>query len=258
MKRVWFLFTPLLIVIIIGSIFLKKKWNKENEMFYLKKYWKIKGIELYGQFQLVRPDEVVKSIRTDTDIITLDLQKIKLDLMNIVYIKNVGIDRSINGIIRIYIQERRPIAIAEVYNYGQQSGDIKSELYYISEDGVAMTYKDIGLDCLPRLYGIPYSAIYVGKQIQMEELFWALRLISWWSNTSLPRIEWCDLSEKDVVQCRLQNGTRIRFGIQNIPIELQVKRLFKIYDYGTENDKVLLQLDLSLRNNCPALWRLNK
>jgi len=217
-------------------------------------------VNLVGTCRLVSPQYLltVAGLYRGQNLLFLDLQQVRKRLEQIPYLKRVALERRPGGILYLYVEERIPIAVVEVFPMeGEEPTDPIS--YLVDREGVPMPWIDghPEFQSLPRIYGVEPSEVQPGKPIGGMEFLTALRLLELWKKESLPAYPVnLNVSVPDIVQVQLNDGTRVRFGVETLPLERQLERLRLLYQYSAQHHRKLLQIDLSLTNNCPALWRV--
>ncbi len=226
----------------------------------LARWFCLQRVSLIGTCRLVSPQYLlsVAGLYRGQNLLFLDLQRVRKRLEQIPYLKRVAVERRPGGVLRLYVEERIPIAVVEVFPVeGEETTDPIS--YLVDREGVPMPWINGHPDfqSLPRIYGVEPSTVQPGKPIKGMEFQTALQLLELWKKKRLPAYPVnLDVSTPDVVQAQLNDGARVRFGVETLPLQQQLERLRVLYLYSAQHHRKLLQIDLSLTNNCPALWRV--
>lgn len=236
-----------------------RHWSMAGE-----RLFPLKEIQITTPLRAVTREEILlrSGLRAGQNLLSIDLAKVRRALEEIPYAADVSVERVMPHVLRIGIVERQPVARVRLYSrYGEES--LEARICYLDAEGMVMpggTEAAGGRDpfageVLPEVVGVNPPELVLGQETGDLRLRWALRLIEVYrqlrldQQTALRRI---DLTETGVLHVTLDNGVRATLGPDELP--RQLLRLFYLQEVGRANGRRLLQVDLSIPNNCPSLW----
>jgi hypothetical protein len=213
--------------------------------------------------------EIVRwsGIQEGDNLLRLDLNRVQRYLELMPLIRSVAVERVPPDILRIRVMEREPIARVMAPLFDSSGTGMTVVNYYLDEAGYVMGWADgAGGGSahlrpnreLPVLEGMPAHELRSGRSTVVPEVKAALRLIAAFGRSAMAHrvvIESVDLTVPGLiqVQARSRSGgsaSRVRFRYGEV--EEQLWSWTRIHDYGREQGKEILKLDLSVRDNIPV------
>jgi hypothetical protein len=136
--------------------------------------------------------------------------------------------------------------------------------YHLDSSGYVLLARDLdpgsgsnGLaeEPLPVLTGIDGTHFTPGRVVRLPTVQAALRLIVEFDNSpmaGLVDLEQIDVANPGWLQVTTRQRSQITFALDRL--EQQLRRWRLVHDYARRTGRAILSLDLSVTNNCPALW----
>lgn len=232
-------------------------------------YFALKEVQMLGPFQAVTRAEIEfrAGVERGQNLLALDLGRIKRDLEAIPYVESAAVERILPHLLRLRLTERTPVARLELFGFDTGRPDAPT-LYYLDRDGAVMpaSFNVVvpgdpfaQLD-LPTITGANPMEIRPGDRAVDPAVLWALDLVAAYDRVPISRVlrlKRIDVEPRSTLRATLGNGTRVVFGptpFDLARLERQLLRLGLLHDLGREHRQRLLEVDLSVENNCPSLW----
>lgn len=236
----------------------RQQWLAGERLFPLKE------IQITTPLRAVTREQILlrSGLRAGQNLLAIDLARVRRALEEIPYAAEVSVERVLPHVVRIGIIERRPVARVRLYSrFGEES--LEARICYLDGEGMVMPGGMEGRpgddpfadEPLPEVVGVDPTEVTLGQVTGDLRLRWALRLIEVYRQLRLDEqagLRTIDLTETGVLHVALDNGVRATLGPDELP--RQLLRLFYLQEVGRANGRRLLQVDLSIPNNCPSLW----
>jgi cell division protein FtsQ len=201
-------------------------------------------------------------VKPGSNLFSLDLARIKRDLEMIPLVRFASIERVLPGTLRIRVQEREPLAQANILHFKREGG-LEIAVFHIDPEGFVLLPLDpahraapLGAPAqFPIMSGIDGNQLQPGKRIEIPQVKAALRLISAFENSpmyGLTEVLRVDVSVPDVLVVTTSHGGEVTFGLTNI--DQQLRRWREIFDVGKKTGRAIATLDLAVANNIPVRW----
>ncbi|HTR81525.1 MAG TPA: FtsQ-type POTRA domain-containing protein [Bacteroidota bacterium] len=162
-KRVYAIFISLLVLVVavwLGAM----QWTD---------HLTVRGIVVEGE-HIVTPDEIVKltGISLNTKMYDVDLSSIQKNIARNNFIKKVTVTRDAPATIKVYVQERTPIALLLIPG--------RSDLLSVDEDGYVLPHvASQSIFDLPVISGLDsVSALSVGQRAPQPDILAAIDIIT--------------------------------------------------------------------------------
>lgn len=224
----------------------------------------VQDVQMFGPFQAVSRAELLlrSGIAQGQNLLALDLARVKRDLEMIPYVESVAVERILPHLLRLRVVERTPVARVKVFRV-TDAAEEAGTLYYLDRHGAVMPARfnltppgDPFADLpLPTITGVSVVDIRPGDRVTDRAVERALALVGRYAQApirQLTALRTLDVSERGVLRATLANGAQAIFGPDEV--ERQLLRLGLLHDVGAEHGQRLLEVDLSVENNCPSLW----
>jgi len=107
----------------------------------------------------------------------------------------------------------------------------------------------------PVLTGVDQGELRLGRCVDSNRIRAALKLVESFNNSrmaSLVNLRSVQVDEPGVLVALTDSGTRVTFGCEEF--ERQLLRWREIHEQSRRLNKVILTLDLAVRNNVPVRW----
>lgn len=199
-------------------------------------------------------------VKLNDNLFALDLGRIKRDLELVPAIESVSVQRILPHTLRIVVTERQPVAQVRLPKTEAAAHplryclDAKGYVMYPLE-GFQLSQPALTNQPLPWLDGVPVAALRFGQQVDRPQVRAALELIQAFNRSpmiGLVSLEQIDVSQPGLLRVRTAQGTEVIFGLTDFA--RQLRRWRAIHDYGLQQGRTLVWLDLSVANNVPARW----
>lgn len=237
------------------------EWVLQNFFFDDQSYG-LKKIEISTD-GLLTTDEIQRraNVRLGQNLIALDLVRIKRELENVPMIRAVTLERVLPTTLRIRVNERLPIAEAQVAR-ARQDGLMQFVTYRLDNEGMVMPLTDPrqqrageAAASYPLIVGLEASELVPGQKVRFAPALAALRLVSAFDESSLvglDDLQRVEVVSTDILQASTYLGSQVTFSTQSL--ERQLARWRAILDFGQARQLHLATLDLAVSNNIPVRW----
>lgn len=227
-------------------------------------WFDLREVQILGSCRAMSKQELLErtGLRRGQNLITLDLTKVRQELEMIPYLESVAVEQVLPHLVRIHVTERLPVARVRVFQPTGR-GEAAGRTWYVDRTGTVMPDRVLRSDPrdpfaemeLPTITGVNPPDVPVGSRVNDDAVDWALRTLELYRQVgmeTIARIRTVDVSERGVLHLTLSTGTRVTLGPDDM--QRQFLRLGLLHNVGRQNHKRLLEVDLSVRNNCPTLW----
>jgi cell division septal protein FtsQ len=199
-------------------------------------------------------------VRPNSNLMRLDLGRVKRDLELVPAIETVAVERVLPGTLRIHVSEREPLAQVnlgkpEGTKGGRYTVDARGHFMYPIEPVQRATPPALTNDFLPLLLGVQPQDVRAGRQSEAPQVHAALDLIQAFNRSSLVGIvdvKHIDLSRPGTLVLTTVQSNEITFGPGDF--ELQLRRWRTVHDHAARFGRHLATLDLAVGNNSPMQW----
>ncbi len=193
------------------------------------------------------------------DIFTIDLEKLRHNLVIIPMIREVSVQRILPNKLRIEVEERTPVAeVALPSAIGNRS------TYYIDRDGI--TFNALRLSpgviiepqihrSLPVLTGVTSTDFSVHEQMISDGIRHALQLLDALQQSvtsALIDIRQIDVSKSQMLTIRTKQNTLVEFSVDDY--SQQVRRLGAVMTWAAQRKRALQHVDLSIDRGVTATF----
>ncbi|HEY5233186.1 MAG TPA: FtsQ-type POTRA domain-containing protein [Verrucomicrobiae bacterium] len=235
-----------------------------DEFIYENPEFAIQNIQV--QTDGVIPPEQLRqwsNVNPGMNLIALDLASVKRNLELVSTINSVSVERILPRTLKILVTERRPVAQVNIPT-ATASGGIAVSILQLDADGHVMKPLDprrrvISLSRmsaqLPEVTGLNVYQLQAGHRVESPQAMAALQLIGAFKHSpmaGLVELRRIDVSSRGVIVATTEQGGEITFGLENFG--QQLSRWREIYDLGVSENKMIVSLDLAVRNNVPVRW----
>ncbi|MCB1125523.1 MAG: FtsQ-type POTRA domain-containing protein [Verrucomicrobiae bacterium] len=224
----------------------------------------LKEVQMFGSFQGVSRAELLlrSGIAEGQNLLALDLDHVKRDVEMIPYVESVAVERILPHLLRLRVVERTPVARVKVFRMADDAGEAGSP-NYLDRHGAVMPARfnvtpprDPFADRdLPMITGVSARDIRPGDRVADPAVEWAIAFVGRYERAPVRRLtalRSVDVAERGVLRVTLANGARVVIGPRDP--DRQLLRLGLLHEVGAEHGQRLLEVDLSVENNCPSLW----
>ncbi|MCP5522168.1 MAG: FtsQ-type POTRA domain-containing protein [Verrucomicrobiales bacterium] len=229
-----------------------------------ERFFALKDIEIVAPFKALSREEILmrSGVRAGRNLLALDLSRIKRDLETIPYVESAAVERVLPHVLRLRVVERTPVARVEVFD-PVDGGNTVGRTFYLDAHGAVMPARFNLTDpadpflgeSLPRITGVNPNDLRPGGIVNDAAVLWALTVLPLYRQVGMEQfagLHSIDVSERGVLTVRLDNGAEATLG--PFDMQRQLLRLGFLHVVGQDNGQRLLQVDLSIENNCPSLW----
>lgn len=202
-------------------------------------------------------------VRPGHNLMALDLATIKANLELMPNIESVSVERLLPGTLRIRVAERDPIARVMLPRV-DSNGRMILQAWLLDLDGTVMMPVDpkyraspgpLAIDDLPAITGVNPRALRLGRAANSSRLQAALEFIHSFNRSGLAsqiQLRQVDLSKRGVLVATTDTGAQVTLECE--AFDRQLGRWRRIRDEALRLHKVILTLDLAVRNNVPVRW----
>jgi len=239
-----------------------RSWTSvRDDVFLSRRFFGLRAIEVTPTLFWLTPEQVVAwtGVRTGDNLLAFDLDRIKRDLELVPQIEEAALERVLPDLLRIHIRERRPVARVRGLNTGQ--GSLLPATLFLDAYARVMPPPlpgrpdlDAAFATLPVITGVG-GGIQAGGDVATPAVRAALELVRLFPHSTMADqtgLVSVDVADPEVLQVTTRNGAEITLPLTRLDWELHRWRL--VHDAATRANRQLQWLDLSVTNNCPALW----
>jgi len=259
-RLTWFIAAFLLVFGVVyggwrGVDALIERWVYNNDAFAITQM----EIETDG---VLAPEQLRSwaGVRPKSNLMRLDLARVKRDLEMVPAIESVAVERVLPGTLRIHVSEREPLAQVWLVRPdgtagGRYTVDARGHFMFPIEPVQRATPPAWTNDCLPALLGVQAQDIRPGRQSESPQVHAALELIQAFNRSSLVGlvdVKHIDVSRAGVLVLTTGQGNEITFGPEDF--ETQLRRWRTVRDHAARFGRHLATLDLAVGNNSPMQW----
>lgn len=199
-------------------------------------------------------------VRPNSNLMRLDLGRVKRDLEMVPAIESIAIERVLPGTLRIHVSEREPLAQvnlprSEGMAGGRYTVDARGHFMFPIETMQRATPPALTNDYLPALLGVRPQDVRAGRQSESPQVHAALDLLQAFNRSSLVgvvEVKHIDVSRPGALVLTTVQGNEITFGPGDF--ELQLRRWRTVHDHAARFGRHLATLDLAVGNNSPMQW----
>lgn len=235
-----------------------------NRLVYENRAFTIQALEVTTDGQIA-VDQLCRwsGVRSGQNLMALDLARVKSNLELVPNIQSVSLERLLPGKLRIRVTERKPVMRLYLPRL-LEGNELVVQTWLLDSDGAVMmpleqkdrcTTAEPVEDHLPVLTGVNPTEIRLGRTVESSRVRAALRLVDAFNHSGMAsavRLDGVDLSEPGVLVTRTEGGSRVTFGSDNF--DAQLLRWGEIHRQSLRLNKMILTLDLAVRNNVPVRW----
>ncbi len=201
-------------------------------------------------------------VRAGNNLFALDLARVKRDLEMIPLVRFASIERVLPHTLRIRVQEREPLAQANIPR-PKPGGGLELAVFHIDEEGCVLLPLEPGQRATPLgapaeypvISGLSGNQLQAGKRIDLPQVQAAIQLITAFERSpmvGLTEIARVDVSVPDVLVVTTTHGGEVTFALASL--DQQLRRWREIHDSGQKSGKAIATLDLAVGNNIPVRW----
>lgn len=229
-----------------------------------ERFFALKDIEIVAPFKALSREEILvrSGVRAGRNLLALDLSRIKRDLETIPYVESAAVERVLPHVLRLRVVERTPVARVTVFDPVGDTG-AAGQTFYLDRHGAVMPARfnvtgpadPFAEAPLPHISGVNPIDVRPGGIVTDPAVHWALGVAPLYQEVGMElfaRIRGIDVAERGVLNLVLDNGVEATLG--PVGVQRQLLRLGFLHTVGRANGQRLLQVDLSIDNNCPSLW----
>ncbi|MBN2507789.1 MAG: FtsQ-type POTRA domain-containing protein [Verrucomicrobia bacterium] len=202
-------------------------------------------------------------VRLRSNLMMLDLGRIKRDLELVPAIESVAVERVLPHTLRLRVTERRPVAQVALPNHWTGSPE-RPTVYTVDARGHFMFPIEAAqraapapaTEHLPVLVGIPVADLRPGRRTELTSVHAALRLLETFAQSPMAgrvRLRRLDVSVPGMLKVLTDQGSLIVFGFEHP--ETQLRRWAAVHQHGVRSGQRIAWMDLSVANNVPVRWQ---
>lgn len=229
-----------------------------------ERFFALKDIEIVAPFKALSREEILvrSGVRAGRNLLALDLSRIKRDLETIPYVESAAVERVLPHVLRLRVVERTPVARVTVFDPVADGGAV-GQTFYLDRHGAVMPAQfnvtgpadPFAEAPMPLVSGVNPIDVRPGGIVTDPAVHWALGVVPLYREMGMEQfacIRKIDVTERGVLNLVLENGVEATLG--PVDVQRQFLRLGFLHTVGRANGQRLLQVDLSMDNNCPSLW----
>jgi cell division septal protein FtsQ len=202
-------------------------------------------------------------VRAGQNLMALDLARVKRNLELVPNIQNVSVERLLPRKLRIQVAERKPIARVYLPRLSPEDG-LMVQTWLLDADGaVVMPLEDKNRQVpaaaseqqFPVLTGVSQGELRLGRCVESSRIRAAIQLVQAFNSSRMATVvglRSVQVDEPGVLVALTDSGTRVTFGCEGF--EKQLLRWREIHEQSRRLNKVILSVDLAVRNNVPVRW----
>jgi cell division septal protein FtsQ len=201
-------------------------------------------------------------VKPGENLFALDLARVKRDLEMIPLVRFASIERVLPGTLRIRVQEREPLAQANILRLKAEGG-LEVAVFHMDQDGFVLLPLEQSQRATPLtipaqypvISGIDGAQLQPGRRIELPQVLTALQLITAFERSpmlGLTEISRIDVSMPEVLVITTSHGGEVTFSLSNL--DQQLLRWREIFDMGQKAGLAIATLDLAVANNIPVRW----
>ena len=236
-----------------------------NEFVYTNPAFSIRKVEVTTDGYLTR-ETILHwgGVRHGANVMALDLNQIKRNLERIPIVKAASLERILPDALRIKVAERFPVARVTMLVPGETG-------YYpatvpLDADGYVLVqlqrahvrdHRVLNYNTLPEIKGFDESELRRSGKIMNPNMLAALRLVRDFRHSQLVgslELKELKIDPSGILQVTTGGGMRAKFSAQH-DFRPQLVRWRQIVQVATESGKQIADVDLSVTNNVPVIWR---
>ncbi len=203
-------------------------------------------------------------VQPGDNLLDLDLPLIKRNLELAPNIRSVSLERQLPNVLKLRVWERQPVARVVVVIPRTDRGLFQRAEYLLDAEGYVMLPVDPRWRVaeaqdrekgLPQLLHVDPSELRVGEQVKSLGVRAALDLVRAFARSPMSgetMLATIDVSAPTTLLVRDESGSRITFGLDGH--DLQFARWRLVRDRGAAQGLRIDTLDVSIKNNIPAIW----
>ena len=239
-----------------------RSWTSvRDDVFLSRRFFGLRAVEVNPTLFWLTPAQIIEwtGVRAGENLLAFDLDRIKRDLELVPQVEEAALERVLPDLLRIHIRERRPVA--RVRGLHTEHGSLLPATLFLDAHARVMPPPlpgrpalDAALALLPVITGVG-SGIQAGGDVATPAVRAALELLQLFPHgamSGLTVLESVDVADPDVLQVRTREGAEITLPLLRLDWELHRWRL--VHEAAVRAGRQIQWLDLSVTNNCPALW----
>jgi cell division septal protein FtsQ len=205
------------------------------------------------------------NVRTNQNLLALDLARIKRDLELVPLIQFASVERILPGDLIVRVSEREPIARVILFQTGGGNGILSPSTNFLDYEGMVIPPILRALNTtafvratryLPSISGVNEAEIRPGHKVESPQLLAALDWLHSFRYSPMAGhadVRAIDISSPYTISIQTEQGNQIVFGLDDF--KMQIARWREIYDFALAQNRLIASLDLAVTNFVPALWQ---
>ena len=239
-----------------------RSWTSvRDDVFLSRRFFGLRTVEVNPTLFWLTPEQVIEwtGVRAGENLLAFDLDRIKRDLELVPQVEEAALERVLPDLLRIHIRERRPVALVRGLHAGH--GALLPATLFLDAHARVMPPPLAGrpeLDAvfaaLPVITGVG-GGVQVGGDVATPTVRAALELVRLFPHSTMSgrtRLASVDVADPEVLQVTTREGAEITLPLVRLDWELH--RWHLVHEAAVRANRQLQWLDLSVTNNCPALW----
>lgn len=239
-----------------------RSWTSvRDDVFLSRRFFGLRAVEVNPTLFWLTPTQVIEwtGVRAGENLLAFDLDRIKRDLELVPQIEEAALERVLPDLLRIHIRERRPVA--RVRGLHTERGSLLPATLFLDTHARVMPPPlpgrpdlEAAFAALPLITGVG-GGIQVGGDVATPAVRAALELVRLFPHSAMSGqtiLASVDVADPDVLQATTREGAEITLPLRRLDWELHRWRL--VHDAAARAGRQVQWLDLSVTNNCPALW----
>lgn len=267
-RKVWLgrALTALLLAV-VGTLALHygfRSWTSLRDGVLLSpKFFGLRSITVNTNLVWLTPANIIHwtGVRLGDNLLALDLDRIKRDLELVPQIEEAALERVLPDLLRIHVRERQPLA--RIRSVASEVGHLRPTTYFLDVHARVMPPLVAGRPdletayaSLPVIAGLGSRGLRVGGELGSPTVRAALELVRLFPYSAMAgqtRLLTVDVADPEVLQVTTAEGAEIKLPLTEL--EWHLHRWRSVHEAGARLGRQLHWLDLSMTNNCPALWQ---
>jgi len=236
-----------------------------NEFVYTNPAFSIRKVEVTTDGYLTR-ETILHwgGVRHGANVMALDLSQIKRDLERIPIVKAASLERILPDALRVKVAERFPIARVTMLLPGDSG-------YYpatvpLDADGFVLVQlqrahvrdqRVLNYNALPEIKGFDESELRTTGKLMNPNMLAALRLVRDFRHSELVgslEMKELKIDPSGILMATTGDGMRVKFSAEH-DFRPQLIRWRQIVQVAQESGRQIADVDLSVTNNVPVIWR---
>jgi hypothetical protein len=267
-RKVWVLrVLTALGLAVVGTLALHygfRSWTSLRDGVFLSpKFFGLRSITVNTNLVWLTPTEVIHwtGVSLGDNLLALDLDRIRRDLELVPQVEEAALERVLPDLLRIHVRERQPLA--RIRGVATEVGQLRPTTYFLDAHARVMPPLVAGRPdletayaSLPVIAGLGSHGLRVGGELGSPGVRAALELVRVFPYSAMSG-QTClltvDVADPEVLQVTTREGAEITLPLTQV--EWQLHRWRLVHEAAARLGRQLHWLDLSMTNNCPALWQ---